>query len=318
MSPATGVTVRGHVTAAIAQSLPGNPQLVLEAREPARREWLKAGARFDKQSGDFRFQQVLPGSYEIMASTSFDGAFYYARVPMNVGSAAPEPLELKLVPAVTLSGMISFDGEGKAPFENMRVMLNPLEHQFPFPQPQAQVQKDGGFGLPGVVPGRWRLMLSGAPGYVKSVSLNEQEVSPYSTDIPAGFAGPMRVVIGTKPAEVQGTVSGAPSEPGQIMGLLWPVEPERQQVGLERNFNADAQGRFRQDTMAPGRYYACAMAVTEPWMLLRNMALLSALKSRCVTLELTEGGRTAAQVPFIPARDLEQMAQDVDSGAAPK
>ena len=157
MSPAVGVTVRGHVTAAGPQALPGNLQFVLEPRDPVRLELLRIGARFDKQSGDFRFQQVLPGSYEITASTSSDSAFYCARVPINIGSTAPEPLELKLVPAVTLSGMISFDGEGKAPFENMRVMLNRLEHQLPCPPPQAQVQKDGSFGLPGVVPGRWRL-----------------------------------------------------------------------------------------------------------------------------------------------------------------
>ena len=318
MSPAVGVTVRGHVTAAGPQALPGNLQFVLEPRDPVRLELLRTGARFDRQSGDFRFQQVLPGSYEITASTSSDSAFYCARVPINIGSTAPEPLELKLAPAVTLSGTISFDGEGKASFENMRVMLNRLEHQLPFPPPQAQVQKDGSFGLPGVVPGRWRLVVSGAPGYVKSVSLNEQEVSPFSPDIPVGFAGPMRVVIGTKPAELEGTVSGAPSEPGQITGLLWPIEPERLQVGLERTFNADAQGRFHQTMMAPGRYYACSMAVTEPWTLLQNVALLGALKSRCVTLELTEGGRTAAQVPFIPARDLDQMAQDADNDAAPR
>jgi hypothetical protein len=167
------------------------------------------------------------------------------------------------------------------------------------------------------VPGRWRLVVSGAPGYVKSVSLNERELSPLSLEISTGFSGPMRIVIGTKPAEVQGTVSGTASETGQITGLLWPVEPERQQAGLERNFYVDGKGHFRQDMM-PGRYYACAMAVTEPWVLLQNIALLGALQSRCVTLELSEGANTAAQVPFIPARDLERIAEDADNDAPPK
>jgi len=36
MSPAVGVTVRGHVTAAGPQALPGNLQFVLEPRDPVR------------------------------------------------------------------------------------------------------------------------------------------------------------------------------------------------------------------------------------------------------------------------------------------
>ena len=139
MSPASGVTVRGHIAATGSPALPGNLQLVLEPQDPLRRQWLSTGAGFDRQSGKFSFRQVLPGSYEITATASLDSAFYHARVPINIGSVSPEPLEVQLEPAVTLSGMISLDGVGKAPFENMRVMLNHMDRQFPFQIGRAHV-----------------------------------------------------------------------------------------------------------------------------------------------------------------------------------
>jgi len=98
----------------------------------------------------------------------------------------------------------------------------------------------------------------------------------------------MRVVIGTKSGRCKELSRERPPSP-ENYGLLWPVEPERQQVGLERNFNADAQGRFRQDAMAR-TVLRLRDGRDGTWMLTAEYPLLSALKSRCVTLELTEGG----------------------------
>src|SRR5262249_32362127 len=129
MAPAASVTVRGHVTAADPEAHP-YIQLTLEPRNPLRREWLAVGAAFDRESGDFQVPHVLPGSYEIIARTFQGSPLYYARIPINVGSNTPEPLEVTLAPALSLSGTIALDDDVKAPFETMRVTLEPQEHRF--------------------------------------------------------------------------------------------------------------------------------------------------------------------------------------------
>jgi hypothetical protein len=75
----------------------------------------------------------------------------------------------------------------------------------------------------------------------------------------------------------------------------------------------DSQGRFSLPRMPPGHYYGCAIGIAEPRMLTQNIALLDILKGRCTKLELVEGDRTSAQIPYLSARDLERLAEEADN-----
>lgn len=311
LSPAAGVTVHGHVTAPPLEGMSPTIQLMFAPQDRLIGDWLQIGAHFDPQSGNFHAQHVLPGSYQIIASTAGTGDLYYARTPVSIGAAAPEPVQIMLVRVSPLSGTISIDGDMKAPFENVRVLLQPLEIQFGNRPPDVQVLKDGSFTL-SVLPGRWRLQVIGLAGYMKSVSLNDKEIPPFILDLTAGSAGPLKIVMGTKGAEMDGTVTGASPGGGEVSGLLWPADEEMYVAGLDRIFRTDSQGRFRLPGMTPGHYYGCAMAIPQPWELMRDIALLNAIKSRCAKLELVEGGRTSAEIPFLSARDLERLAEDAD------
>jgi hypothetical protein len=315
LSPGGTVSVRGKVGSLDPESLKGNVQVRLEPRDPLRRGWVNMPGRMNRQSGEFRIDSVTPGSYDIVANTFGEGNIYYAKVPIEVGSNQPEPIDVMLAPAVTLTGTVAVEGEMKVPLETMRVQLVPTDGNrfLGGPPPNSPVQKDSTFTLKGVIPGRWAIFVHGPPGYVKSVTVNNRETASQFVDIPAGGGGQMKVVLSSIFAKVDGTVSGIQSNSGQVSGLIWRVQEHMDQMSIGQIFTASPEGRFSIGNLAPGQHVACALATAEPWMLMQNGAVKNALKSKCETIEVSAQGNNNLQLRLIPAQDLETIVASVEN-----
>jgi hypothetical protein len=304
MAPARAFTVRGHV----GPPAEGNMQVTLEPKDPVRREWQSYRGPVNPSTGEFQIRNVLSGSYELIAIASAEGRSYFAKVSVEVGAAPPEPVDLTVAAAPSISGSISVEGDAKVPFNSMRVMMNPLDGRPMMQQPpQAEVQSDGTFILNSVLPGRWRLNLNGVPGYVKSVRRGDQEVSPWDLDIGSSSVE-LKVVVGTKFAQVEAALAAAGGGGAQITGFLWPGSGD---PNFSQNFPLNPQGPSGM-SVPPGRYYACAFGAAQPWMLMQNPALRKALESRCEAVDAPEGGRVRVQVPVIPAADLKQLLEKIE------
>jgi hypothetical protein len=300
MAPAKGVTVRGHTNSA-------GIDLILTPRDPMR-SGIQQQVRIDAATGEFRIANVIPGSYDLIAFAPAEGIFYFAKVPVEVGDAPLDPIEVALTPAPQISGIISIEGDTKVAMSSLRVMMNPLENRpMMGPPPQAEVQSDGTFVIRSIMPGRWRLMLSGAPGYLKSVRQGDQEVSPWDFEVgPSG--GQLKVVIGTKFAQVEASLPAAPSGSEPVSAILWAASGD---PNFAQNIGMSPQGPSK-ISVPPGKYYACAFAVAQPWMLTQNRALRKALESHCETVEASEEGTARVQVPLIPAADLKQLLEKIE------
>ena len=304
MAPARGVTVRGRVG-----SVPDrNIQLTLASQDPIGRELRSQGARLNASTGEFQIPNVLPGSYELVANASAEGRSYFGKVSVEVGATPPDPIVLLLAPAPAISGSISIEGDtANTPMKNVRVIINPLEGRIRMgPQSEAEVQSDGTFIFNSVMPGRWRLFVNGVPGYVKSVQQGDRDVSPWDLEI-GPSAVQLKVVVGTKYSRVDVLLAAAAgSEP--ISAILWPASGD---PGFQQNIGMISQSPST-TSVPPGRYYACAFATAQPWMLMQNAALRRALEGRCQTVDAPEGGSARVQVPLIPAADLKQLLEKVD------
>ena len=311
LSPGGGVTLRGKIGSTDPEAANGNIQVMLEPRDPFQRGIGMIGARYNRQSGEFRVDHVGPGSYNVVANTFFsEGKRYYANIPIEIGSSQPEPLQLMLAPALTLTGVLTQEGESNVPLQSAMVHLNSTERFHPGIQPNTTIQKDGTFTLNGIVPGRWLLMIGGAPGYIKSISLNNRESTSQVFEIPEGAAGPIKVVLSTAMAQIEGTVSGLPSEPAQLSGILWRMQEGLVTPGQPLTINP--QGKFSTSHLQPGKYVVCAVGA-EPWILLQNPATMDALKSRCETVDLSTAASTSVQLRFIPNKDLETLLASLDN-----
>lgn len=306
MLPATGVTVRGRITVVPSDH---NLRIVLQPKDPVRREWHSPSPRFNPSTGEFHFSNVESGSYEVIAAGSGDGLSYFAQLPVEVGTAPLEPIDVVLSPVPALSGTISIEGEVKLPMSNLQVTMQPLNSRpIMQPPPQVQVQNDGTFTLNSVLPGRWRLAVNGAPGYLKSVTQGDHELSPVDFEVAPSVSSPLKIVIGTKFVQVDATVFTPPSATDPVFAILWAADgdPNRRQTGT-----VSPQGLSALNA-PPGKYFGCAVAGAQPWRLMQSRALLKILESACQAVDLVEGDRTRVLLPLISTEDLKRLAEKLE------
>ena len=306
MSPAAGVTVKGRVGSLAAGR---NLQVAFQSKDSARVDWQHYNVRLNGSTGEFQIPNVPPGSYELIAKSTSNGTTLFAQVSVEVGEKPIEPLQVALDPTATLSGTVSIEGDVKVLMSNWHVQMQPLDRRPIMPQPpQGDVKSDGTFTLNSVVPGRWRLIVNGAPGYLKSMTQGAQEISPFDFEVGLAGGGPLNVVIGTAFAQVDASVTGLPPATDQVACLMWPTngDPNRTQT---QGVNRSAHLSFN---LPPGKYYGCAVSDGQPWALLQNRPLRKALESACQVVEITESGRNSVTLPFLSVEDLKRIRDKLE------
>jgi hypothetical protein len=303
MMPAAGVPVRGH---ARPSSFDRNFQVVLQPNDPLRRGLGRQGARTNSSTGEFQIANVQPGSYELQAWGTAGNQTYFAKIPVEVGASPPDPIELLLAPGSQIPGTLLIEGDAKQlPNSNpIHISLIPAGFQ-PFfgPPPQAEVKSDGAFVFESVFPGRWRIQING-PGYVKSVTLGDQETLGNEVEITA--AAQLKIVMSTKYAQLAVTTSPSPANPGPLTGLVWAAASS-----IQQNFGFDSQGTANL-SLPPGQYHVCGLAAAQPGMVMQDRALRNALESRCQTVDVLEGGPQKVQVSLIPSEELKRIIDSLD------
>ena len=308
MTRVPAFTLRGSIAGGDAEALASVVNVMLLPANRLLRSLLLSSAAADSQSRKFQIQPVIPGSYLLLAFSMHEGRVFSAQRMVEVGAAPPDPLEIPLQSGADLKGSLQFDSDDHPPLENGQISLAPMDGPFFVPQPRAQLDKDGAFTLTGVLPGRWRLIVS-VPGFAKSVSLAGQPVSPDGFQVGAGAAGPLRIVMGSKLADVHVEVAGAAPD-RQVSAVIFPEDSDRLGAGLERAGSAMGTGRIEFGAMPPGRYRVFAIDSPNPWPILQRPDWLKALESRSAAIDVPEGGRVSTTVETIPRDELMRALEE--------
>lgn len=314
LRPISTVTVRGRLTGD-PEALHRNLHVMIEPRDGALTSLLHYPATVDAGTGAFRIENVPAGAYTLVATASDAGRSWQAKelVDIGSGSPAPAPVELPLIPGSAFSGSVEVEGGQPAP-ENLRIVLTPLDAGNLGPSPDAKVEKDGAFSISGMLPGRWRLELGSASGYLKSLSVGGQEVSASAFTVAPGAGGEMRIVVGTRMAQLEGSVDGIrPEDAGGAWLVLAPEDAGTIAVGRLLNASTDRAGRFRMAGLAPGRYRLYALASAAAWTALRqNPRVLQVIASRGKSVDLEAGGRATVEVNVMPVEELARAFQEIE------
>lgn len=295
------LTLRGRLTAGDPEALAGGLSLMLFPSNPLTRGLLMSGSGVSPQNQTFQIQAVMPGAYLLLAFSNHGGRVCAAQRQLEVGTAQPDAVQLSLECGAELKGSVQFDSADHPPIENFLVNLAPLDVPLFMPQPRAEADKEGAFTFASVHPGKYRLTV-GLPGYVKSVSLGGQPVSPDGFPI-LGAAGPLRVVIGSKLAEVQVQFAGAAAG-HQLSAVIFPDDASRLGTGQERSGTAMGVGQIEFGGMPPGRYRVFATDCPNPGMIAQRPDWLAALASHSALVDVPEGGRVTTTVETIPREEL--------------
>jgi hypothetical protein len=138
---------------------------------------------------------------------------------------------------------------------------------------------------------------------------------PASTfTIVPGAGGEIRIVIGTKLAQVEGSVDGMrPEDAGGTWLVLAPEGAET--IAMERVLytTVDRAGRFHMSGLAPGRYRLYALAGAGAVTAFRqNPRVLRVIALRGKSVDLEAGGRATVQVNIMPVEELAQALQEVE------
>ena len=251
---------------------------------------------------DFEFEiaNLTAGPYVIVAALTAEGRDYRAveRCEIPPGQA----ITLRLERAIDLAGHLDVEGGGPPP-SAFHVSLISGDSPPVRTQPRADVQPDGSFVIPNVVPGIWDIDAEPLPagGYIKAMLLGEQDVLTEEMAITPATRDPLRVVVSTRGAVVNGKVKVPQDVPRSARAavLLAPDGKFENVWSFYTMAPADDSGHFEFKGVTPGRYrlYAFEQLEFGEW---DDPGFLKPFEPLSEPFDVREGARTERDIQLIP------------------
>jgi len=270
---------------------------------------MQSFANWDERSGGWLARSLIPGVYTIHAMSREEGITGEAEA--NIADGVAKPVSVQLSPPITLTGSVQVEGGDKTEMLAPReIMLMPLDNSRGVPPSHGPINKNGTFTLTGVMPGRWLLQVAGFPGTIRTATLGQHEISPFSFEIGPGVGGPLNVTLTTKQVTVTVNVSG-----GDSGKTVWAIavpkgSEESREMGSQNLQMGQVQGASAQLTVAPGKYTVYAIDCAQPWPVMSDEGLWSAVSDRGKALELKDDAVSGSvSVDVITRADLRYAIQ---------
>jgi hypothetical protein len=207
--------------------------------------------------GKFELRGVTPGSYYLVAQIFEGNERQFARVPVDIGNADLDGIEIAVSPGQELAGTIRIEGDPQTKPSAVRIFLEPRDFSPMGGGGPGVVKDDGTFSIRNVVADSYRVRVMGSQNqfYVKSVFVGQQEAKDGEFTVAAGSAPAISVVVSTAGGQVTGRVKGEKDTPTQgAMVVLVPETTKRQRQDLYKSASSDQYGSFTLSAIAPGDY----------------------------------------------------------------
>jgi hypothetical protein len=251
---------------------------------------------------EFEIANLIPGPYVIVAAMSAAGREYRAveRIELPPGGQ-----ELTLHPdrAIDLTGRLDPDG-GERPAGPFRVALIPGGYPPGRNRIEIGVHADGTFVIPNVVPGIWDIHVKPVPpgGYIKAMTLGEQDVLTGDMTIEPGTREPLHIVVGARGATVAGTVTvpTGVARAARARVLLAPCGRYAHVLSFYKLTPADDSGHFEIQGVTPGRYKLYAFEELDP-SAYEDPNFLQPFETLSEAFDVAAGGRVDRQTQLILA-----------------
>jgi len=227
-----------------------------------------------KPDGSFTISPVDPGKYTLAAVSYGQSPLHNLRsapVEIEVAGTNLEHIELRMIPPFEVPGQVRFDDErARLPQQRPARQSQPPAAQTPVPSRRihliavlgfqgdglaAEIGADDSFTLEDVPPGRFHVLLSWGPAYVRSVRIGSTETEGDILDVRNGPAGPVTIAVSSLMCRISGTVSGSSGPAANTRVALVP------EAGSGRGFQSTmvkADGTYSFMALPPGIYKLAA------------------------------------------------------------
>jgi hypothetical protein len=251
--------------------------------------------------GDFRFESVAPGAYQLGASVS---PVEMASQPLVVGESDVSGLLLSLSARSVVSGRLRFEREG-FPLASVSVNVRATDLLSFFSTARTDV--NWGFMLPTALGvGRGLLRVSGLPKgwWLKSVVAGGRNITNDPIDFGDGLDG-VDILVSNRMATLSGVVEAvdadAPELPADTAVLLFSEDSSKWVDGstaVARVWPAD-DGTFAAEGLPEGSYRVIAIDRTPPGFLRAAADVLRPLSERATLVTLVDGGVKQVKLPLV-------------------
>ena len=250
--------------------------------------------------GDFRFESVAPGSYQLAASVS---PVEMASLPLVVGESDMPGLLLSLSARSVVSGRLRFESDD-FPLASVSVNVRATDLLSFFST--ARTDAKWGFVLPTALGiGRGLLRVSGLPKgwWLKSVVAGGRDITNDPIDFAEGLEG-IDILVSNRMATLNGFVepvdADAPELPADTAVLIFSEDSSKWVDGstaIARAWPAD-DGKFEAEALPAGLYCVIAVDATPPGFMRAVPQVLRSLADRATTIRLGEGETQQVKVPL--------------------
>ena len=285
-----------------------DPMLNIVSKDLGNRMVTRSGA----SPPEYRFSvpMLATGSYVLIALASIDGTQYRGTQSIDLGPQGLHDITISIEPSVDLVGSVSIEGPDAAKHAASFVSLVPGD-DIPWNAPplRASVNKDGSFKIPNVPPGVWDIDAGPIPagGYLKSMRLGDQDVLTEEMAIRSSTTEPLKIVIGTRAATVEGDVAQG-DEATHAVVLLAPDGRFRHVTSFYKFAATDDKGHFEIKGAAPGEYRLYAFEEFDARSI-QDPDFLKPFEKSGVPVTLREGPHASQKLTSIPSGPVSGVQQ---------
>ena len=301
-------TVRGRIYSTASRRSNPNFNVFLSPR--GEEAWFSLPQRDaimdEKDSSNFTFRDVLPGSYVLGAFWLDEGKRYQAYQSIDVGNADVEGVALTVAPGMSLNGRVTWDGQPTLEKNTLTVYLRGADGGYGYGG-RANVMPPWAFVLNDVYELTYRIGIAGLCNdcYLKALRYGSS-TSPDDTFTPArGSNAALDLTISSKGAQVRGSVTDVDNLPAVgVWVVLVPDEAHRSSRRLYKSASTDQYGRFELHGIAPGDYklFSWEAAESGSW---EDPEFLKDFEKQGEKISLQEGEQKTVNVTAIRTGALE-------------
>ncbi|MFN7920265.1 MAG: carboxypeptidase regulatory-like domain-containing protein [Bryobacteraceae bacterium] len=259
-----GYVVKGRVTGmpnrstpVMAMLYPRNPEIGMMG--------LDRGFAQVQPDGTFEIRRVRPGLYTVNVQVQDQESRLSGRADVDVVDGDAGNVSVILQAGFEVKGTVRVEGGGSAKLDECRVSLTPkVQGGFLyFGGGGGAIKDDGSFALRDIRQGKYTVRLYKMPDghYLKSARMGPADAM--ADDFEIGGPGELELVLSSKAAKVEGSVTNAKGEAASATVLVIGTDKNRQGT---QNVTTDQSGRFTVQGLAPGDYSVIAIEDYEPGM----------------------------------------------------